>query len=357
MLPLIQRALAVISEVLGIVQQLMGIAQKTAQEHQTYAIETNTDAIGRIVDSPTFGNEPIMNTLLDVLSAVDVPNATVILPTTPPAGYGGASASGVWAEPVEPMIDWQNDVDMSTPYWQIVQAAEGGMLAAGLSGVVDGRNPAFSIVSRSANELHNTFFSGVWNGNQYDVIAPVDWSTWLPGEDIVTFLNRVTTTTNPWTHVGPWTGVTCASAYTRVDSAGYFWYRCNYLNWMQPLMTLASGLGAIRAAPVWPGVANVTLGTPVSIANGASSSEACDGVIVAITGVPTGQGSYTFGTHESYVHLGQLAFVDDNGEYEDSQSFTFEASILTPKRMAHASGFVIRCRASVVGTVTPWVTA
>jgi hypothetical protein len=107
-------------------------------------------------------------------------------------------------------------------------------------------------------------------------------------------------------------------------------------------------------APVWPGSDLVLKGDPVPIAEGVTIAEEMDGVLFDISAVPPGVGSYGFDGHPSWVHLGAVAFYDDEGHIEPGQTFSFETQLLTPTRMSRASGCYIRSRNGVVGTVTPW---
>jgi hypothetical protein len=107
--------------------------------------------------------------------------------------------------------------------------------------------------------------------------------------------------------------------------------------------------------PIWPGIANVTMGDPVPLAVGVTIDGTMDGVIVDLTHVPSAVGSYNFDGNRSYVHVGTLAFKNDIGAYEVAQPYSFGKHLLLPKSMVKAAGCVLRCREGVLGTVTPWV--
>jgi hypothetical protein len=112
--------------------------------------------------------------------------------------------------------------------------------------------------------------------------------------------------------------------------------------------------GTARVPPIWPGLANVTTGTPVPIAAGFTVPGPLDGVLVAITSVPAPTGQYPFNGLPSWTHIGGIAFQTDNGYMEQAQSFSFENHILTPLRMTRAGAAIGRAKAAVAGTVTPW---
>lgn len=268
----------------------------------------------------------------------------VNLPATPPTGYGGAdansTASAVWAFQLLNPLEETRTADSAltecmafADAWQRV-----------------GTIPIWGTAHFVA------FTNRAWLYHWSTSITPPnpDYSDIQSDDTVLSWLTRTETTRTTWLQDAS-TGLCYTNDVLESEYQDQIW--CTLTT---PELLKIGGFGGVVAsvgAPVWPGAANVTLGTPVSIANGASSSEACDGVIVAITAVPSDQGSYQFGTDHSYVHLGQLAFIDDSGDYEDGQNFGFAAGIITPKRMAHAAGFTMRVKSGVSGTVTPWVNA
>jgi hypothetical protein len=357
MLPLIQRILAIVGEMLGIVQQVLGITQTAAQEHTKYAIETIASNGTNVLIHPTYGNSALktmldtitsnQSTILTAINSIRTSQGggdTVILPTTPPAGYGGASsssiASAVWAFQLLNSLEELRTADSALT--EILAVTDANQRTSTYPVV----GTSHFVIFTNRNYLYH------WSTG---ITPPApDYSDIRSTDTVLSWLTRTETTHSPW-QADAGTGL----CFTTDVPGSEYQYQLWCTLTTPELLMLGGFVGPTpgRSAPVWPGIANVTLGTPVIIADGASSSEACDGVIVAITGVPTGQGAYTFDTQKSYVHLGQLAFIDDNGEYEDGQNFGFQAGIITPRRMAHAAGFVMRVKASVTGTVTPWVNA
>lgn len=117
----------------------------------------------------------------------------------------------------------------------------------------------------------------------------------------------------------------------------------------------ALDLGSVTGgAPVWPGLANVNLGVPVSISESFTVTGPCDGVIIDISSVPTKLGYYWYDTQRSYRNLGSLSFYDDQGHQEYAITLGFTTAVYCPKTMRSAAGCRIRMAAQVVGTVTPW---
>jgi hypothetical protein len=126
------------------------------------------------------------------------------------------------------------------------------------------------------------------------------------------------------------------------------------------LAAILTAINAIEAgtgtpgAPVWPGLANVTFGAPVALSTGLTITTPMHGVVVNLTSVPAENDRYLFDTEASWVHIGALAFADDNDAFEGFQPFSFGKHILTPTRLVRAERVVIRSALGVQGTVTPW---
>jgi hypothetical protein len=117
----------------------------------------------------------------------------------------------------------------------------------------------------------------------------------------------------------------------------------------------SSPVTTLPIPPVWPGIANVTLGTPVAIASQLTVIGPMDGVIVTITGLTTNKPALNYDTQLAYKFIGALAFVDDNGDVEPFQALAFTNALYCPKEMTLAASVVLRVDAGVAGTVTPWV--
>ena len=111
---------------------------------------------------------------------------------------------------------------------------------------------------------------------------------------------------------------------------------------------------AARVAPVWPGIANVTLGATVALADGLTVPGPLDGLIVKITGVAPPIGYYAFGTYKSFVRAGGVVFFDDNGEGEYAQPIAGQDQVICPLSMQQADHAILRLKSGVTGTVTPW---
>jgi hypothetical protein len=114
---------------------------------------------------------------------------------------------------------------------------------------------------------------------------------------------------------------------------------------------------SVLVPPIWPGLALVTLGTPVALSLGLTITTPMDGAIVSLTSEPAKSGFFTFDDVNSYRNLGALSFFDDDNNQEPPQSLGFTDAQYCPKTMVRAGGVKVRCVGGVTGTITPWVIA
>jgi len=106
----------------------------------------------------------------------------------------------------------------------------------------------------------------------------------------------------------------------------------------------------LAVAPVWPGLANVTLSASQPLSNGLTLTGPLHGVILKITSGFENLPGFPFGSAISYKHLGGVTFVDDGGQYEYANAYGFTDSVVCPKQMAVASSAVIRTIPGLTGT-------
>lgn len=348
------RVLAVVLDILGIAQLIRNLLDST----RVGSIAWQVDSLWRWMSggavtyasfydglhseiAPVLTAISNLSTKIDTYTHNDGPQVAVNLPITPPAGYGGGSANdiaaAVWA--------YQLLNTSGNPVTADAMMTFAGYYARNIGNiqmVQMPRNPHFAVTT--------LWYDGGPLMDNYDLVD-ADYSDIRATDTVLTWLQR----TSPF-YTWSYNALTGHVQALMGATGAFHLYTISCLLTDADLQALRLGYGntALLAPPVWPGLASVTLGTPVAIANGASSAAACDGVIIAVSGVPADQGSYMFGVHPSYMHLGQLAFVDDRGDYEEGQSLGFAAAILTPRRMARAAGWVLRVKSGVSGTVTPW---
>lgn len=340
--------LAAVLEVLGLlntvipyVQNILGFTVKAAQEHSPYALETIAANSANTVNSPTFGNAALHAQLTALLVAVGGPQqagSPVTLPTTPPAGYGAdtsGTAGAVWAFPLASSGQPAGD-----------QLDNAGNLARNLAlietGFVAGQSSFFRI-------------SGIWWDNNGPPSAngfpEAPLANVLTSDTLLDFLNR-------------------ESGYTgwAYDLSGYAWVDANGTpdGWIftsivsdaqfQVLKAQMAGTTSTNTPPIWPGFANVSLFTPVTIIPLTTVAQICDGVLIEITAVTGNKPQIPYGDQQAWRYLGALSFYSDNGDVEPWQPLAFAHGVYCPRTMKQAAGVVIRADAGIVGTVTPWIT-
>lgn len=141
-------------------------------------------------------------------------------------------------------------------------------------------------------------------------LLPLDFSTVAAGDaTAVDWLNRVWGDTHFVDAGGGAPGFTD-------DNSNFMW-----VPWLQqPLFEIlrdrALGVSGATGAPVWPGIAGVTLGTSVPIDTGVTVVGPMQGVLIALTSVPAEKSFFTFDTDNSYRNIGALTFQSDNGDDE-----------------------------------------
>jgi len=133
---------------------------------------------------------------------------------------------------------------------------------------------------------------------------------------------------------------------------------------LSAVASAVSAAGAILAAlntpkqkaipPVWPGAANATMGTPVSISQHMAVTTPCHGVLVSITSDDLNHGLYDWGDVAQHPRAAFISFTHDSGAQEDVQPISFPSECIVPKMCQQASGFLVRARSGLTGTVTPW---
>jgi hypothetical protein len=107
--------------------------------------------------------------------------------------------------------------------------------------------------------------------------------------------------------------------------------------------------------PLWPGAAGVTLGTPVSLADGVDVEGPMHGILMDVTEDYGTKYFLDFAGHKSYSHWGQVAFADADGYCEAAQFLSFGKHVVCPKTIAAPAHAYIRLSKKGVGTITPWV--
>jgi hypothetical protein len=350
-LQIVEQILSVVGNVLGLTSLIVGQTKKSAQENVPFTIETSTAVTEAAVIDGTIGLaanttriEDIATYLIGMEARIEAAIALaqqtgspVTLPTTPPAGYGApssdANAAAVWDYQFSPgsgniMGDQLNDAAYFAMQW----------------------GPVMETPYADAKyiDLHFDFSSEAGNVPDYSDALP-DPTTILPTDaSIMDWLNR-TVPSYVWEMLGNQT-----ISYTNTIG-GDCWIICNmreleFRQWQAINSTLT-----LLQAPIWPGLANVTIGSPVAIAPGVTITTPMDGVLIELSTIPSKAGFFTFDDVSSYRNIGALAFFSDDGQEEYPQLLGFTSAVYSPKAMTQAAGVKLRAIGGLVGTITPWL--
>lgn len=125
---------------------------------------------------------------------------------------------------------------------------------------------------------------------------------------------------------------------------------------MDRLDDIAAAVSAIpdSALPLWPGLANVTLGAALPLTDGMTVPGPLHGLIFTITASAPRAQKFMFGTVASWARVGQVLFVTDRGDYERGQTYGIDQHIVTPTTMQSAASALILVNPNWQGTVRPW---
>jgi len=385
--------LAVVTEILGIVGIIREQTKKTAVEHVPYAIETIAANGTNTLIHPTWGLHAILNAIAALNTRLDTTDFNIagvytatqviiddiaalpaaidytetlqaildainglVIPSEPP--NVGEIASEVWdtASGMQLINADYTALSMQQIVNDIWSVAS---FTAGHVGLPVPLSPYFSIVVWEPWKLADSQFNWPDFNTEYAPPTPV-WSDVLVGDSPYVFLSR-TQAAFGWTTIGP-TGLgTDEVAWKSLGGSGIetLWVRSTFTSLdMHQLAALTPPPVippiAILTAPVWPGVADVTLGTPVALADQLVVTAAMDGVIVSVTTPPQKLGSYHLGNATLDYGAGRMAFETDDGQLESWQYLGFREAIYTPKTMLRASKVRFQVMGGALGTVTPW---
>lgn len=341
--------LAAIQDLTGITANLLSITNslkqqlmRTAVETSPFEIENTADQIQNEVTDATTGlaniysviiaNQATLTTQLDDIETAIGSPAQAGVPVTLDTGNTQYISDAVWLQHPTGYPDNMGD--------GVVQIAQATAYQSYFT-------LPYSIGHFYLNAVRfgtNKFFPDAYNTPSWNVGDLLDTDT------LLAFMTR----TNPdWTcsyQYDPQTNVIL------VDNLG------GGVNWVtdmdEPqflayLLTIFP-LGSVGAAPVWPGLGNVTLGTPLDLVDGLVITGPLQGVLIEITAVAYPTSYYPFGDIKSYSRAGALVFTTDRGDSEFPQPFGPENEIMLPKTMAEAAGATCRVTSGVVGTATPF---
>lgn len=336
--------LALLNYIVSVLLSLLGITQSRADQ-------ITVNKILAILTDPVVGLNALHGELTTVLAdlasiqgdvlALGAPQqagSPVTLPTTPPSGYGGASASAAAAA-----------------VWNTANYA-GQAMGDTMRAVVyflDGVNAQLAFPSPTGGPFRITANLGPFNAEPWLYTPDYGLDSILTTDaDVGAWLNRVAARGETWS-------LDTDSLYWRTFGLGNpanntTWYcTLSEIEFTQIKAELA-GTGVL-VPPVWPGLANVTLGATHAInAPGENITIDCDGVIIDITGTPPWAGNFSFGSAISWRNVGAVTFTTDNAQQEFAQTFSWSSGVYLTKNQKRAAGYAYRAALGVSGTITPF---
>jgi len=332
------RLLGLVSELLGIANLIRQLIEHVAQEHSPYQIEGIVTTSGITIAHPTYGLAAI-KTAIDALPGGGGPTIQDVLDAIAalPAG------SALPATFIEPVDVWNYMPLNATPGTvtadQLLTWAGQYAGQVGTSKYV--RLPLAPDFALSYSWAETWALVGVYGWEP----SP-DYADILAGDTALSWLNRTDTV-----YGGTWLyDANIGLCYTTTFGSSPHPDRviCLLHDWQLGITTAAI------AAPVWPGLAAVTLGSPVALSPDLELAGPMDGVLLTITTPPSGLGKFEIAARTWWYRLGQIAFVSDNGEVEPWQYLAWDQSVYCPRQMIQADAALIRCLAGAEGTATPW---
>lgn len=354
-LQILNAVLKIIGIVTGIdslVKVIEGDVTQSAQETTKFLIQTNTNIAVNDLADPTFGlaklasNQALIIAAIatarsDILTAIaNLTNGTtpVSLPPTPPPPYvpptSSQNASDVWN-------------------FQVFTGPPGTTTAAGavVRAYLMARNWGRAI----REPFQDAPFFQIAGGGDAEDLTPFIGSSprplirnVRPGDTVLSWLQREASFFNWQVGIGGE-----VFALDNRLAVGVSWI-CTLTDASMHLAANGT-ISATQTAPVWPGLANVTLGTPLALVDGLTVPGPLHGVIVHVTAVSYPVSFYPFGSLKSFVKIGGIVFVDDNGQGEMAQPLGLEQDVICPQTMVQADHALIRLKTGTTGTVTPWL--
>jgi hypothetical protein len=336
---------------------ILGEVNRILSQQQQQALQATMDTVLQAVNANLALSRTILADLVSITSTLDAVLAETVLiftnmatsaeitALTSDVGAITASWPSAWDTGAGNAV-WQTPIPTSGlfAYIHLQAAGTAQIQMGGFQRVIltpQGNDPAWVLIGdphidgQGAVDPSTTF--------------PLDYTTIL-ATDVTpaAWLERV--------FAVPWT--TFSNGMVGLADPGantYFWVVwITQTCWLQVLAALFPAAASGALAPVWPGIADVTLGATQVLADGLLVPGPLQGIIVTISAVPTPISFYPFGPIRSYVHVGAVAFVDDNGQAETVQPLGLDTNVVLPKGMVAADHAYIRLQSGVVGTVQPF---
>ena len=340
-----------VSQILTIVGLIQGNTSKAAQENVPFEIATNVSIIRSVVDWSELTPGALRLKLEALESQIDNLGADltasiadlqlaaepVVLPTTPPTGYGGGSGGSSAAD------IWNYQYPPGSGNIMGDKVRKAGRFAEFVAQDTWFPHAYFKYVGH-----HFDYSNATTDPSTYPPLV-IDPSTILSTDDtIVDWLNR-TVSGFTWSYLN---GQVVSFDHTVISDE---WWVCTITDLEFQQYKGAAPAVIANMPPIWPGIANVTFLDAYEIDRQMYVNIPHHGVLCTITAAPDRLPFYVFNTWKSYKFLGQISFWNDDGDSEPPQTLAHQFGVFVPKTMTIAEGFSAHTTGGVEGTITPWV--
>lgn len=239
----------------------------------------------------------------------------------------------------------------SMQLWEVLMYAyDSTRYALGTEGLHLPKSPDFDLLIGDPAWLPDAYAH--WNtGTHIAVPPPLDFAAIETAGSILAWL-EANAPTFAWSYEGP-DGMNVSGDNTvwapALGMTGA-WWKCKYSDRILAQQEAPQSI----VGSLWPGVANVTLGTPVPFTGKVLLEAVMDGCLIQITEVPPGQSQYPEAGTTRYKGLGWMSFHSDNGDLEPHQAIEWPNSVFVPHNMQQAVSADIWTKPTTSGIVTPW---
>lgn len=303
------------------------------------SIKTTVDGLADLIVNGTYGthNQAVLlqattvngtitlQTILDAIGGIDIP-----IPPTPPTS--GENADAVWGY-------------LGTGWHQF---AGSYLRSAGAFAINSNLAAALPLAFQPDFAVYGQWDSDDPNLNVYQRPAP-DWYDIRAGDTRLSWLQR-TDTDNTW-----YDGTGYGDPYMRTHHGSDVWKIGPSFSEGQFQQWVGAVIARSHLAPIWPGSASATDGTPTVVTAPQLVVGPMHGCHITVDAVKPNTSHQTAGTHLNYFRAGWLAFINDVGEVETLQWLGFDAADYVCQSMAEASSVLVYPNAATQITVTPWL--
>lgn len=300
--------------------------------------------------TPPEGADPLSQQLWLILNGgYSVPTSGYTQPSSVPLVQQLESLIALYYEPVSQTYWNLNDLISAikgldnrsiTQVYDIVA----GLQAGSNQDVLDDLAARFGLDAPTIAQL-GAMIEGIATVAGYDLGDVLDAIAAIPTTDLTDVTNKLNT-------IQPNGAYTLSTLAAQLDGVATSLGTINdKLDAIQEAIDNLPTATANPGAPVWPGLANVTLGTVLTLSEQPAVTGPFDGVLIDVTTPPTRTGLRQFGDAPMDYGVGEIAFVTDNGYIEPWQYLGFRTALYTPKMMRQASGVRCRILAGAAGTI------